>query len=168
MRYFARAITFLSLVSGAGCGPNVSTEGGGASHTSGGSDAGAGGSVAGDGGAGNGGYGGMGIVGGAGGGQSELCPTTDPVEGAPCSQEGQTCGGENCEPKCEFCNIIRCEAGNWTHLEIFPDPECNIGETCTDDSDCGGGTLCCYPCGIPDCTNECMLPADDGGCPLFP
>jgi hypothetical protein len=42
------------------------------------------------------------------------------------------------------------------------------GAHCSSDSDCGPGLLCCYPCGIPGCTNQCMAPASDGKCPLFP
>lgn len=49
------------------------------------------------------------------------------VEGAPCSMEGQSCGGP-CTDPCRFCNIFRCASGHWTRLEIFPMP-------CTD----GGG-----------------------------
>lgn len=43
------------------------------------------------------------------------------VEGAACSMEGQSCGGPCADP-CQFCNILRCEGGRWTRLEIFPMP----------------------------------------------
>jgi hypothetical protein len=39
---------------------------------------------------------------------------------------------------------------------------------CTMDTDCPGGQLCCYPCGIPGCTNRCTDPGPDGHCPLRP
>jgi hypothetical protein len=41
------------------------------------------------------------------------------------------------------------------------------GSSCMGDGDCMSGLLCCYPCGIPGCTNQCMAPMG-GHCPLFP
>jgi hypothetical protein len=38
---------------------------------------------------------------------------------------------------------------------------------CTSNSQCPRGQLCCYPCGIPGCQNQCMAPAPNGQCPLF-
>lgn len=50
-----------------------------------------------------------------------------------------------------------------------------VGAKCQDPSDppCGSGLVCCYPCGIPGCTNKCMTPCAEGpgctnGCPLLP
>ncbi|MDP9120440.1 MAG: hypothetical protein M3O15_03585 [Acidobacteriota bacterium] len=40
-------------------------------------------------------------------------------------------------------------------------------KTCTSNSDCPAGTLCCYPCGIPGCQNMCIAPLH-GHCPFFP
>jgi hypothetical protein len=42
------------------------------------------------------------------------------------------------------------------------------GGGCSTDADCGPGLLCCYPCGVPGCTNQCTAPAADGHCPLIP
>lgn len=48
------------------------------------------------------------------------------------------------------------------------------GETCSADKGeyCAPGMVCCYPCGIPDCQNVCMIPCYDSwcvnGCPLYP
>jgi hypothetical protein len=42
------------------------------------------------------------------------------------------------------------------------------GAACAMDSDCSAGLKCCYPCGIPGCHNECLQPAANGMCPLFP
>jgi hypothetical protein len=39
--------------------------------------------------------------------------------------------------------------------------------TCTVDTDCAPGMLCCYPCGIPDCMNMCTTPVN-GKCPMPP
>jgi len=34
---------------------------------------------------------------------------------------------------------------------------------------CAKGLLCCYPCGVPDCENQCMKPdPNTNECPLFP
>lgn len=38
---------------------------------------------------------------------------------------------------------------------------------CTSHSQCPQGQLCCYPCGVPDCSNICMTPVR-GRCPLIP
>jgi hypothetical protein len=40
-------------------------------------------------------------------------------------------------------------------------------QTCTSNSQCPPGTLCCYPCGIPGCMNMCLTPVH-GHCPFFP
>jgi hypothetical protein len=42
------------------------------------------------------------------------------------------------------------------------------GAHCTSDGECASGLKCCYPCGIPGCTNSCMAPTSAGTCPLFP
>jgi hypothetical protein len=42
------------------------------------------------------------------------------------------------------------------------------GSLCESDSECAPGLKCCYPCGIPDCQNQCMAPMRNGMCPLFP
>lgn len=43
------------------------------------------------------------------------------VADAPCSVQGQACGGP-CTDPCQFCNILRCDGGRWTRLEVFPMP----------------------------------------------
>jgi hypothetical protein len=42
-----------------------------------------------------------------------------------------------------------------------------VGTPCSADDECMTGLLCCYPCGIPGCTNQCLEPMG-GSCPLFP
>jgi hypothetical protein len=42
------------------------------------------------------------------------------------------------------------------------------GTGCTFDSQCYPGLKCCYPCGIPGCSNACVTPQADGSCPLYP
>ncbi len=39
--------------------------------------------------------------------------------------------------------------------------------SCTSNSQCPTGTLCCYPSGIPGCHDECVTPVD-GHCPRYP
>jgi hypothetical protein len=42
------------------------------------------------------------------------------------------------------------------------------GAQCTTDSQCAAGLKCCYPCGVPNCHNECIQPLANGMCPMFP
>jgi hypothetical protein len=44
----------------------------------------------------------------------------------------------------------------------------DVGAPCGTVMDCNTGLLCCYPCGQPGCTNECMDPDPNGSCPMFP
>ena len=44
----------------------------------------------------------------------------------------------------------------------------SAGENCAQSSECSSGLLCCYPCGTAGCTNQCMQPAANGQCPMFP
>ena len=78
----------------------------------------------------------------------------------PCTEEGTYCGGENCDDPCQFCNIITCSAGNWTGVEVFPDPNCGDeggGDPCADVG-CAETPLCGQ-----ECTAECgRCPCDKG------
>jgi len=42
-----------------------------------------------------------------------------------------------------------------------------IRSACASDDDCAAGQLCCYPCGIPGCSNVCT-PVSEGRCPAIP
>ena len=44
----------------------------------------------------------------------------------------------------------------------------SVGENCAQSSECSSGLLCCYPCGTAGCTNQCMQPAANNQCPMFP
>lgn len=56
-----------------------------------------------------------------GGDLKQVCPADlDKADGTACTSEGQSCGGEACTNACQFCNIIVCQEGKWTHLEVFP------------------------------------------------
>jgi hypothetical protein len=44
----------------------------------------------------------------------------------------------------------------------------NQGAECSTDSDCSQGLKCCYPCGIPNCHDQCLRPEPSGRCPLYP
>jgi hypothetical protein len=52
------------------------------------------------------------------------CPMDfEAADGQPCAQDGQSCSA-GCVDRCQFCNILRCEGGRWSRLEVFPDPNC--------------------------------------------
>jgi hypothetical protein len=54
-------------------------------------------------------------------------------------------------------------------VAVLTDPQTTLkSPTCTDQFQCPGGLLCCYPCGIPGCQNRCTPPANNGHCPLIP
>lgn len=46
--------------------------------------------------------------------------------------------------------------------------ELAAGAACSSGDTCGGGTKCCYPCGIQGCQNRCITPMASGQCPMFP
>jgi hypothetical protein len=54
------------------------------------------------------------------------CPSSI-TEGEACATEGQSCGGP-CTDACSFCNLFRCEGGEWTRLEVFPAPCFDCGD----------------------------------------
>ena len=41
------------------------------------------------------------------------------------------------------------------------------GSVCTENVQCASGLLCCYPCGISGCENQCTVPVEES-CPMFP
>jgi hypothetical protein len=49
--------------------------------------------------------------------------------------------------------------------DLAPAPSFMTG--CTSNAQCPAGKLCCYPCGIDGCTNQCITPIK-GHCPHFP
>lgn len=59
-----------------------------------------------------------GVATGGSAGASADCASA--VDGQPCSEEGKVCG--DCSDPCQFCNIMKCENGKWTHMEVFPAP----------------------------------------------
>jgi hypothetical protein len=68
-----------------------------------------------------------------------------------------------------YCN--ECVA-NAQGIDTSGDTSCfskdaGVGTGCQNDGDCNSGLLCCYPCGIPGCQNQCMQPDPNGGCPMF-
>src|SRR5262245_35113679 len=56
---------------------------------------------------------------------------TNAVDGAPCDDEGASCGGP-CTDPCSFCNIVTCQLGTWQHMEVFPAPcfDCGTERRC--------------------------------------
>lgn len=52
-----------------------------------------------------------------------------PVEDAACSVEGQVCSTD-CSDQCQFCNVLTCENGVWSRLEVFPASCLECGPLC--------------------------------------
>jgi hypothetical protein len=53
--------------------------------------------------------------------------------------------------------------------EILADPATHFTRSsCASDADCARGELCCYPCGIPGCSNVCTPVIAGGRCPALP
>jgi hypothetical protein len=53
--------------------------------------------------------------------------------------------------------------------EVLTDPATRFTRSsCESDADCAAGELCCYPCGIPGCSNFCTRVVSGGRCPLIP
>lgn len=123
---------------------------------------------------------------------SQPCPDDYfTADGTPCSDEGKTCS-DPCTDPCQFCNSLTCENGRWVWREAFPMPctdggdasdaadeagdagdaevrgDSGAGAKCTTDTECQQGLECCYPCGVQGCDFECMAPAANGECPMFP
>ena len=72
-----------------------------------------------------------------------------------CACDGQT-----------YCN--ECEA-NKAGADVDPTQlGLCAGKTCANDNECTGGLKCCYPCGVPGCQNQCLVPEPNGQCPAFP
>ena len=100
--------------------------------------------------------------------------------GIDCSRIG--CGatpvcGTACDAPCGCCpcgdgsemGSYVCQGGCWA-----PRGTGASGSACAITSECGSGLSCCYPCGIPGCTNQCTptcAPGDPGcgtdGCHLM-
>jgi hypothetical protein len=52
---------------------------------------------------------------------------------------------------------------------VLADPSTRfLRSSCASDNDCAAGELCCYPCGIPGCSNVCTPIAPGGRCPALP
>jgi hypothetical protein len=150
---------------GGGSGKGGSAGSGGASGT-----AGTGG--------GSGGTGGNGMCGGFAGLTCEGTDWCDYDDGGLC---GNADGSGVCRPRPQGCpedcpGVCGCDGkfycnactANTNGVDISGDTSCIPGGACQSDAECSTGQKCCYPCGVPDCENQCMAPAPDGDCPLFP
>jgi hypothetical protein len=85
------------------------------------------------------------------------CPSACPeLAAAVCACNGGTCDAP----------ALRVDAGTDAGVDAGG---LAAGQTCAGDSACAAGLLCCYPCGIPGCTNRCGSPDPrTGRCPLLP
>lgn len=167
-------------------GSGGSTSGGAAGATSGGSagTGGAAGSASG-GAAGNVADAGGTVCGGKTGAQCSSteycdfeghCGATDQT--GLCQPRPQNCP-DNCPGVCGCDGKFYCNACDAASLGVdvskekncLPDAaitEGGVGSACTQDAECSGGLKCCYPCGIPGCSNLCMQPSKNGQCPMIP
>jgi hypothetical protein len=102
----------------------------------------------------------------------EPCPQDfQAADGQPCASEGRVCGGP-CSDPCHFCNLLTCEAGHWTWMEIFPDPNC--GDTVAEVAEVGevGEVDAGDPCALagcamaPVCGSECGFECGCCACDL--
>jgi hypothetical protein len=105
------------------------------------------------------------------------CPDADGdgwVQGADCDDNNATIHPGQMED-------CACDATDQDCNGVIDDFACamvcayvQLGGECPakDGSACEPGLVCCYPCGVPGCTNQCMEPCYDswcsGGCPLYP
>lgn len=104
----------------------------------------------------NGGSGGTNVVGSGGG--IPCGPNT-------CNALTQHC----CDPNCGICGpasgqcpAVACATGGASNGSG------TVGQNCALTSDCVSGLTCCYPCGIPGCTNRCAQLGPNGVCPAYP
>lgn len=86
-----------------------------------------------------------------------------------CEKRPQACYADcpgvcGCDGK-QYCNV--CEA-NSQGIDTSDDKSCMAGNPCATDQECAPGLKCCYPCGIPGCTNQCTVPTASGECPMYP
>lgn len=86
-----------------------------------------------------------------------------------CKKRPQGCP-EDCPGVCGCDGKFHCNAcsANALGVDTGTDLSCMAGKACQNDSECAKGLKCCYPCGIPGCQNECMVPMPNGMCPMFP
>jgi hypothetical protein len=79
-------------------------------------------------------------------------PDDLPAEGSPCGDEGEYCS-PGCEDPCQFCNILQCDGGVWSPVEVFPAECLSCEEVCPFvlKGGCKGG-----PPDMEACVNGCM------------
>lgn len=75
---------------------------------------------------------------------------------AVCRCEGGRCGAP-----------ALADAGADAAADAAVDGGSPAGTLCGSTAECAAGLMCCYPCGIPGCSNRCIAPMG-GRCPLFP
>jgi hypothetical protein len=64
----------------------------------------------------------------------------------------------------QFLATLSAAPGEVPGASLLPPNPKLASTTCTSDADCAPNELCCYPCGVPDCTFVCMKVKR---CPLF-
>ncbi|HEV3189368.1 MAG TPA: hypothetical protein VGY54_02665 [Polyangiaceae bacterium] len=124
---------------------------------------------------------------------SSSCPTAQPMDGKACT--GSTVceyGHATCCGIASSFMTCKCQPGGFSCYQTV---ECNFicpgsadassdadasgrasdtgagdgapGTQCGAAAECMAGLLCCYPCGVAGCHNQCMAPVQ-GRCPMIP
>lgn len=75
-------------------------------------------------------------------------------------------GGEAAPQAC--CYPVSDAGGDAATDDAMARGDAGLGALCATSSECANGFLCCYPCGIPGCMNQCTAVAPGGACPLLP
>lgn len=112
-------------------------------------------------------------------GPGEFCQYSDSCGagdiGGVCKQKPTACDAD-CPGVCGCDGNFYCSecAANAAGISVSNDKAClstgdgGVGTGCSSNDQCKKGLLCCYPCGVQGCDNQCMPPdPSTGGCPLF-
>jgi hypothetical protein len=162
---------------------NGNGSGGSGGGSSGGSSSGAGSSSGGSsgGGSSSGTGSGSGSSSGSDAGGSSGSSGNTPPDGGGC-QQASDCHGPLpqlcvvCSNGSDGCAHWECQGGTCAIAYCAAEPDAgnaDAGKTgkdgaCTADGQCAPGLKCCYPCGTPGCSNECIAPLASGMCPMYP
>jgi hypothetical protein len=91
-----------------------------------------------------------------------------------CMEKPQACDADcpgvcGCDGKF-YCNVCGANAAgtNASDSKACLGGDGGNGSPCPNGNECNAGLLCCYPCGVQGCENQCMPPGPGGNCPLFP
>jgi len=111
------------------------------------------------------------------------CPPSQPNNGDACAESClvEQCGYGTCPDGTGPAAFATCAGGSWSISDVCPQDAgaggIPLGGVCGADADgglCQAGLVCCYPCGIPGCMDQCTTPCtggdpgcDGNDCPLL-